>query len=50
MSRLIDADKAFEIATEFAGQADTKSAYAAFCKVAKAIQNMPTVECAWTVD
>lgn len=44
MSRLIDADKAFEIATEFAGQADTKSAYAAFWKVAKALQEMPAID------
>ena len=44
--RYVNADEAFEIATEFAGQADTKSAYAAFWKVAKAIQKMPAVEMA----
>ena len=42
--RLIDANEAFETITDFSGQAETKSAYAAFWKSAKAIQRMPTVD------
>jgi hypothetical protein len=42
--RLIDANEAFEMITDFAGQAETKSAYAAFWKSAKAIQQMSTVD------
>ena len=42
--RLIDINKAFETVTDLAGQADTKSAYAAFWKAGRAIQNMNTVD------
>ena len=42
--RLIDVNEAFEMITDFAGQAETRSAYAAFWKAGKAIQQMPTVD------
>ena len=42
--RLIDANDAFEIVTDLAGQADTKGAYKAFWEAARAIQKMPTVD------
>ena len=42
--RLIDANEAFEIVTDLAGQADTKGAYKAFWTAARAIQKMPTVD------
>ena len=44
MSDLISRDTAFEIITDFAGKASTKSAYSAFWKCAKALKNMPTVD------
>ena len=42
--RLIDANEAYEAVTDLSGQADTKSAYAAFWKAGKVIQNLPTVD------
>lgn len=42
--RLIDSNEAFEMIIEFAGQAETKSAYAAVWKAGKAIQKMPAVD------
>ena len=41
---LIDANEAYEAVTDLSGQADTKSAYAAFWKAGKVIQNLPTVD------
>lgn len=37
----INKEKAFEIITDFAGTATTKSAYAAFWKAATALQKLP---------
>lgn len=42
--RLIDANEAYEAVTDLSGQADTKSAYAAFWKAGKVIRNLPTVD------
>ncbi len=42
--RLIDANEAVELVLDFAGQAETKSAYAAFWKAGNAIKQMPTVD------
>ena len=42
--KLIDSDKVYEIITDFAGKAETKSAYSAFWKSAKAIKNMPAID------
>jgi hypothetical protein len=47
--RLIDANEAFETVTDLAGQASTKSAYAAFWKAGRAIQNLNTVDAAEVV-
>ena len=47
--RLIDANDAFEKVIDLAGQAETKSAYAAFWKAGKAIQQIPTVDAAEVV-
>lgn len=41
--KYIDVDEAFEVITDFAGQAETKSAYGAYWKAAKAIKNLPSV-------
>lgn len=41
MSNYIDAEKAFEEITDFAGSAATKGAYAAFWKSAKHVRAMP---------
>lgn len=48
--RPIDADKAFEIITDFAGTASTKSAYSAFWKSAKAIKAEPTIEMSYWIS
>lgn len=40
---LIDKNKAYDIITDFAGTADTKSAYSAFWKSAKAIKKMKNI-------
>ena len=42
--RLIDANEAYEAVIDLSGQADTKSAYAAFWKAGKEIQKLPTVD------
>lgn len=44
MSKYIDADKAFETITDFAGRAETKGIYAAFWKSAKAVKKMPAAD------
>ena len=44
MSKYINADTAFEIITDFAGKAATKSAYSAFWKSAKSIKSMPAAD------
>ena len=41
---LVDANDAFEIVTDLAGQADTKGAYKAFWEAARAIQKMPAAK------
>lgn len=41
---LIDANEAYEAVTDLSGQADTKSAYAAFWKAGKVIQNLHAVD------
>ena len=43
MAKYIDAEKAFEDLTDFAGSATTKAAYAAFWKSAKHVRAMPPV-------
>ena len=40
----IEREKAFDLITDFAGQASTKSAYSAFWKSAKAIKKIPTAD------
>lgn len=42
--RLIDANEAYEAVIDLSGQAETKSAYAAFWKAGKEIQKLPTVD------
>lgn len=41
--KYIDVDEAFEVITDFAGQAETKSAYGAYWKAAKALKKLPSV-------
>lgn len=41
--KYIDIDEAFEVITDFAGQAETKSAYGAYWKAAKAIKKLPSI-------
>ena len=42
--RLIYLEDAYEAVTDLSGQAETKSAYAAFWKAGKEIQKLPTVD------
>jgi hypothetical protein len=44
--KYIDVDEAFEVITDFAGQAETKSAYSAYWKAAKAIKGLTSVNMA----
>ena len=44
MAEYIDREKAFEVITDFAGMATTKSAYSAFWKSAKALKKLPTAD------
>lgn len=39
----IDVEEAFETIIDFAGQAETKSAYGAYWKAAKALKKLPSV-------
>ena len=44
MARYIDADKAFEAFTDWAGQSGTKGDYRAYWRCAKFLQSMPTAD------
>ena len=46
MAKYIDAEKAFEEITDFAGSANTKGAYGAFWKAAKHVRAMPAADVA----
>lgn len=41
--KYINVDEAFEVITDFAGRAETKSAYGAYWKAAKAIKKLTSV-------
>lgn len=44
MAKYIEREKAFELVTDLAGQASTKSAYSAFWKAANALKEIPTAD------
>ena len=44
--RLIYLEDAYEAVTDLSGQAETKSAYAAFWKAGKELEKLPTVDAA----
>lgn len=44
MAEYIEREKAFELVTDLAGQASTKSAYSAFWKAANALKEIPTAD------
>ena len=44
MAEYIEQEKAYELASDFAGQASTKAEYSAYWKVARAINELPTAD------
>ena len=44
MAEYIEQEKAYELASDFAGQASTKTEYSAYWKVARAIKELPAAD------
>ena len=44
MAEYIEQEKAYELASDFAGQASTKAEYSAYWKVARAINELPAAD------
>ena len=44
MAEYIEQEKAYELASDFAGQASTKAEYSAYWKVARAINDLPAAD------